>query len=334
MKFKGSWQLFLAGFALSLLLHPTTGSAYGLGLRNEDIQKYAAEKVCPGPEEQTQSPSCQTAKAQCIQELNNCFHQNVEATVHCYFDDFDGDKLKCKNQEVCVQESDGGCAVAELTMYEKPLYACINEAKQHHTQAIGDACNFENSPAVCGDGHVSGDEICDGTLGKDDTIIVGKCSQDCRTISTCGNGITEGEEACDAGKFNGTPGHCNATCTATETGAGGAFPGFEGENPAPKPNQSPGITLGLFPTNTGGTPLVVHRINDAEPNREPEELSYDVSANGRDEFVTMAPAAAPSLQGSGCSLGTSVTDSPSSLAPLCLFFILMLRRLNKSSRHP
>jgi cysteine-rich repeat protein len=41
------------------------------------------------------------------------------------------------------------------------------------------------------------------------------------TTQSCGNGITEGSEACDSGGLNGTPNHCNSSCTGTTGSACG-----------------------------------------------------------------------------------------------------------------
>lgn len=355
MKFNLSWKWSLAVLVLPLASQLAPSHAFGLGLLNQEIIQYAAEKICPGPAEQVNSQDCQSAKTNCIQELNNCFHANVESTIHCKFDDFDGGKLKCINQEVCVQETEGGCAVWEPTAYEKPLYACIQKAKQNHTQAIDNACNIQNFPAVCGDGFVSGDEICDGSLGKNNTIIAGKCSQNCRSISACGDGITEGDETCDQGPLNGTEGHCNSSCDGviSKKTEGAAFEAELG-NPQPTPSaqinffpwagpiqKAPTVTFTAHDVIPGNFP----EIPGKEPPSESEKLTdngnavsdrYQISHSNEnrseDEFVTMPPTESPSLQSGGCSLGSTVTDSTSSLACFLIFLILASGGLRKASR--
>jgi cysteine-rich repeat protein len=54
------------------------------------------------------------------------------------------------------------------------------------------------TPQVCGDGIVTGDEVCD----DGNVISCDRCSADCRSDESCGNAIVECLEQCDRGAEN------------------------------------------------------------------------------------------------------------------------------------
>lgn len=75
----------------------------------------------------------------------------------------------------------------------------------------GFVCNAElvcEGIGDCGNGIINqGEECDDGNLVNGDG-----CSSKC-TLEQCGNRILDPGEVCDDGALNGTPGHCNATCS-------------------------------------------------------------------------------------------------------------------------
>ncbi len=74
--------------------------------------------------------------------------------------------------------------------------------------------------ALCGDGIVEGDEVCDD--GTNDNSY-GTCSADCLAMGPyCGDSNTNGEEECDDGDNNGEYDYCLADCSGD-----GAFCGDE-----------------------------------------------------------------------------------------------------------
>jgi cysteine-rich repeat protein len=85
--------------------------------------------------------------------------------------------------------------------------------------ALRGACNAAcTATAYCGDGQVSGAEICDDTNRNDSDA----CRNDCS--GTCGDGITSGPEQCDDENDDETDG-CRSDCTRDRdypSGSGGA----------------------------------------------------------------------------------------------------------------
>ncbi len=110
------------------------------------------------------------------------------------------------------------------------------------------------SPAVCGDGEVAGDEQCDdGVSNADDAACTAACKQavcgdtlvqagvegcddgnvdagdGCSATclpESCGNGVVEGVEACDDANADDTD-ECLATCVAATCGDGAVWAGME-----------------------------------------------------------------------------------------------------------
>ena len=67
-------------------------------------------------------------------------------------------------------------------------------------------------PAECGDGMVTGDEVCDD--GVNDGSY-GGCAEDCSAFGpNCGDGEVNGPEVCDDGVNDNSYGGCNETCDA------------------------------------------------------------------------------------------------------------------------
>ncbi len=92
-------------------------------------------------------------------------------------------------------------------------------------EATRDAGGFADArPAVCGDGIVEGDEICD----DGNTTSGDGCSADCLSDETCGNGIVDVNEACDDGNTVGGDG-CSADCKSDETCGNGIIDHSQGE---------------------------------------------------------------------------------------------------------
>jgi cysteine-rich repeat protein len=72
----------------------------------------------------------------------------------------------------------------------------------------------DGAPAVCGDGVVEGDEVCDD--GVNDGSYDG-CNPDCLSRADyCGDAQTNGPEACDDGVNDGSYGTCNNNCTLAD----------------------------------------------------------------------------------------------------------------------
>jgi len=69
-----------------------------------------------------------------------------------------------------------------------------------------------DSAGSCGDGVVSGPEVCDDGEANG---TYGHCKSDCTGLGPhCGDGIYDvGYEKCDDGIYNDTYGHCNSSCT-------------------------------------------------------------------------------------------------------------------------
>lgn len=66
--------------------------------------------------------------------------------------------------------------------------------------------------AVCGDGQVEGDEVCDDRVNDG---AYGGCATDCSALAPyCGDSETTDAEACDDGTNDGSYGGCTADCTA------------------------------------------------------------------------------------------------------------------------
>ncbi len=89
---------------------------------------------------------------------------------------------------------------------------------------IGYTWNGSAAVTTCGDGIKAGAEQCD----DGNTTPGDGCDSSCHleagytwngsaAVATCGDGIVAGTETCDDGVDNGTPNHCNSSCTGTTT---------------------------------------------------------------------------------------------------------------------
>ncbi len=82
-----------------------------------------------------------------------------------------------------------------------------------------------SSVAQCGNNILEGDEECDPKGSQVKEVVGNKtytyiCQADCKkgkvvsqAGASCGNGVLDAGELCDDGKYNGSYGYCNATCT-------------------------------------------------------------------------------------------------------------------------
>ena len=80
------------------------------------------------------------------------------------------------------------------------------------------------SSAVCGDGFVGANEICD----DGNTTSGDGCNDNCTSDETCGNGVVDQNERCDDSNAIGGDG-CNAECTSDETCGNGIIDEINGE---------------------------------------------------------------------------------------------------------
>ncbi len=136
----------------------------------------------------------------------------LDCSVSCVFDEAScfscGDGNKNGN-EACDGDALGGLTCAQLTsplgvLYEGGELACTED------------CELDESDcSVCGDGKITGDEVCDGAaLGGESCATLGAttgplaCASDCGAFdttgcTTCGDGMVEGSEQCDGANLGG-----------------------------------------------------------------------------------------------------------------------------------
>jgi cysteine-rich repeat protein len=99
---------------------------------------------------------------------------------------------------------------------------------------VDDFCVVGYVPTVCGDGIVTGLEVCDDGQNNSDTAP-DACRTDC-TEPICGDGVTDSAEACDDGNDDDSDA-CDSACNVIEDGGTGGSgsggdesdqPGLEG----------------------------------------------------------------------------------------------------------
>src|ERR1051325_2003490 len=111
-----------------------------------------------------------------------------------------GDKL-CALDQVCTAI---GCATPEEVDACAGMpdgMACLDNGICRHG-----VCD----PIVCGDGHLTGPEVCDDRNQR----AGDGCSADCLSNETCGNGVVDGirHEQCDEGLAGLSRDGCTSTC--------------------------------------------------------------------------------------------------------------------------
>lgn len=220
-------------FTLSLLLSAAfaiiglEGSSFA-GLTQDQLKKYAETHLCNGPAQQYDDADCQSEKQHCVDEFLSCWQNKTGAKANCIIGT-KGD-IVCLPQDICLTtDDDGNCTQTDTITYGASVKQCNGVAKKF-ADSLKNDCNLADKPQVCGDGVVSGDEVCDGSHVKGNGVLIGKCSSDCKVISFCGDGKTEGDEKCDDGDNNGKVGYCSKDCSYKSS----KFP-----DPAPASKSSP-----------------------------------------------------------------------------------------------
>jgi uncharacterized delta-60 repeat protein len=142
----------------------------------------------------------------------------------------------CANESVAVRAAHGSVSTDKNAYWKlripNPQPTGSYSGSNTFTSIVDGLCTGSdgNAPAsVCGNGVTENGEACDdGNTNDGDG-----CSSSCQVESgysctgvpsvctltgggaVCGNGVIETGEACDDGSNNGTPNHCNSTCSGT-----------------------------------------------------------------------------------------------------------------------